>query len=176
MAMHDLATAIDRAKRVLQRRPDMGLHDDAPAVARWQGGTRVLSSHANGTQVASDMPTEVGGTGDHVTSGWLFRAGLASCATTRIAMGAAAEGIELTTLEVVATSRSDTRGLLGMTDDAGEQVCAGPCDVELHVRISAPGVSPEHLREVVEESCRCSPILSALQNATPLGLRIEVDA
>ena len=96
--------------------------------------------------------------------------------TTRIAMGAAAEGIELTTLEVAATSRSDTRGLLGMSGEDGEQVCAGPCDVELRVRISAPGVSPAHLRELVEQSCRCSPIPAAHQNATPLGLQIEVDA
>jgi uncharacterized OsmC-like protein len=61
------------------------------------------------------MPSEVGGSGDQVTPGWLFRAGLASCAATRIAMAAAAEGIELATLEVRASSRSDTRGLLGMT-------------------------------------------------------------
>src|SRR5262245_66675527 len=60
MTLRDLATAIDRAKRVLQRRPDMGLHDDSPAVARWQGGTRVVSSHANGTADASDSAADAG--------------------------------------------------------------------------------------------------------------------
>jgi hypothetical protein len=34
-----------------------------------------------------------------VTPGWLFRAGFASCAATCIAMGAAAQGIELASLE-----------------------------------------------------------------------------
>ena len=121
----------------------MGLHDDAPATARWEGGTRVVASHANGTQVPTDMPAELGGTGDQVTPGWLFRAGA------RLVRGDDAsrwprppQGIELTTLEVRASSRSDTRGLLGMADADGEPVCAGPRDVQLHVRIAAPGVAP----------------------------------
>lgn len=174
MTMRVLAAALQRVEKVLQRRPDMGLHDDAPATAQWQSGTRVVSSHANGMQVTSDMPAEVGGSGDQVTPGWLFRAGLASCAATRIAMGAAAEDIELAALEVVASSRSDTRGLLGMSGADGEVVCAGPSDVQLLVRISAPGVSAERLRAVVEESCRCSPVPAALQSAVPMTLRIEV--
>ncbi len=176
MTMRDLAAALQRVERVLRRRPDIGLHDDAPATAHWQGGTRVVSSHANGTQVTSDMPAEVGGSGDQVTPGWLFRAGLASCATTRIAMGAAAAGIELAALEVVASSRSDTRGLLGMADADGETVCAEPNEVQLLVRISAPGVAAQRLRAVVEDSCRCSPVPAALQNAVPMILRIEVGA
>jgi len=104
----------------------------------------------------------------------LFRAGLAACAATRIAMAAAAEGIELASLEVLASSRSDTRGLLGMTDADGEPVFAGPLEVELLVKISAPGVSTERLRTLVETSQRCSPVPNALQTAVPLALRIEV--
>ena len=72
------------------------------------------------------MPGELGGTGDRVTPGWLFRAGLASCATTSIVLTAAAEGIELATLEVWVGSRSDARGLLGMTDDAGSPCSPAP--------------------------------------------------
>lgn len=133
-----------------------------------------MSSHANGTQVVSDMPTELGGTGDQVTPGWLFRAGLASCAATSIAMKAAAEGIELTELEVRATSRSDTRALLDMTEANGAEIYAGPNDVQLHVRISAPRVASESLRALVEAACRCSPIPNAVQNASPVALKIEV--
>src|SRR5262245_27467062 len=133
MSMQALASAIERTQRVLQRRPAIGLHDDPPATAEWRGGTRVVSRHANGTQVLSDMPTEVGGSGDQVTPGWLLRAGLAACATTRIAMGAAMAGIELSALEVTAACRSDTRGLLGMVDASGAPVGAQPMDVELRV-------------------------------------------
>jgi uncharacterized OsmC-like protein len=175
MAKEDIAAALQRVKTVLQRRPEMGLHDDAPATARWERGTRVVSSHANGTRMSTDMPGELGGTGDQVTPGWLFRAGLASCAATRIAMGAAQEGIELTTLEVKASSRSDTRGLLGMPDSSGAQVFAGPSDVELHVRIAANGVAPQRLRDLVEQSQRCSPIPNAVESVVLVALRIEVE-
>jgi len=126
--------------------------------------------------VPTDMPTELGGSGDLVTPGWLFRAGLASCATTSIALTAAAQGIVLDALEVRVDSRSDTRGLLGMADERGEPVHAGPKDVTMSVRIAARGVAPERLRALVEAGCRCSPIPNAVERATPLALRIDVDA
>lgn len=175
MTTQQIAAAMQRVEAFLRRRPEAGLHEDASATARWQSGTRVVSSHVNGTLLSTDMPSELGGSGDKVTPGWLFRAGIASCSATRIAMSAAAEGIELASLEVSASSRSDARGLFGMTDAAGEPVCAGPRDVQLVVRIGAHGVSPERLRSLVENSHRCSPVTSAVENAVPMALHIEVD-
>jgi len=122
----------------------------------------------------TDMPCELGGSGDRVTPGWLFRAGIASCAATSIAMSAAAEGIALGTLEVRVASRSDTRGVIGMTGSDGQEVYAGPRDMQLQVRIAAHGVLPERLRALVEAGVRRSPIPSATQNATPMALHIEV--
>jgi uncharacterized OsmC-like protein len=174
MTMHDVATAMQRAKQVLQRRPEAGLHDDAAAMACWQGGTRIISSHANGMHMSTDMPSELGGTGDQVTPGWLFRAGLASCLATCIAMAAADEGIELTKLEVLATSRSDARGLLGVRDGNDEPVFAGPSEVQLHVRIGAHGVAAEQLQALVRSSQLRSPISNVVQCATPLALQIEI--
>jgi hypothetical protein len=101
MSLQHVATALQRVETVFARRPDLALHDDAPAQARWESGTRIVASHANGTQFETDMPAEIGGTGDRVTPGWLFRAGLASCAVTSIAMAAAAEGIELSSLQAI---------------------------------------------------------------------------
>jgi uncharacterized OsmC-like protein len=175
MTTADLAQALQRAQTTLRRRPDRGLHDDAPATARWQYGTRTVASHANGMQMTTDMPGELGGAGDQVTPGWLFRAGLASCAATTIAMAAAAQKIELTALEVRATSRSDTRGLLGMADERGDPVCAAPTDVQLHVRIAAKDVAPARLRALVEDGYRCSPIPAAVASALPVDVRIDVD-
>jgi uncharacterized OsmC-like protein len=174
MSADYVADAMQRVEVVLRRRPDMGMHDDSPAVARWRGSTRIVTSHASGIEVQTDMPGELGGTGDQVTPGWLLRAGLAACTATRIAMGAAAAGIELTALELRATSRSDTRGLLGMTESDGTSVDAGPQDVQLHVTIAANGVPAEKLRALVEESHRCSPVPCAIQNETPVGLLVEV--
>jgi len=176
MTTEHLAAAMERVHTVLQRRPEMGLHDDSPATAAWQGDTRVVVGHGNGTRVPTDMPTELGGTGDLVTPGWLFRAGMASCATTSIALKAAAQGIDLDALEVRVTSRSDTRGLLGMADEGGQPVAAAPGDITMSVRIAAAGVAAERLRALVEDGCRCSPIPNAVERATPIALRIDVDA
>ncbi len=175
MAAQEIAAAMQRVESVLKRRPDVGLHDDSPAIARWESGTRVVSSHTNGTQLLTDMPAELGGGGEHVTPGWLVRAGLASCLATRIAMGAAAAGFELAMLEVSANSRSDARGLLGIPEASGAPVCAGPRDVQVLVRIAAPGVSPGRLRALIEDSNRCSPVSAALQGAVPITLCIELD-
>ena len=175
MASQQIAAAMQRVESVLKRRPEVGLHDDAPATARWESGTRVVSSHANGTRLLTDMPTELGGSGEQVTPGWLFRAGLASCLATRIAMGAAVAGFELAMLEVLASSRSDARGIFGMSEASGEPVCAGPRDIQVLVRIAAPGVSPERLRILIEESNRCSPVSAAARDEVPMTLRIEVD-
>lgn len=176
MAEQVIAAAVRRARSVLQRRPATGLHDDAPATARWKDGLRVVASHANGAQVLTDMPSELGGSGDQVTPGWLFRAGLASCAATSIAMTAAANGIALAALEVRVSSRSDARGLLGMADPAGVPVYAGPGDMQLHVKIAARDVTSLRLRALVEDSLRHSPIPNAVTHATPLALHVAVEA
>jgi uncharacterized OsmC-like protein len=174
MSTADVAAALMRVKTVLQHSPRMGLHDDAPATARWQGATRVITTRANGTQMASDMPAELGGTGDLITPGWMFRAGLAACAATSIALRAVQEGIELTALQVKASSRSDTRGMLGMHEADGAPVFAGPGDLQLQVQIAAPGVSPERLHALVEAGCHCSPIPSAVRSAVPLDVRVDI--
>lgn len=175
MGAQEIAAAWRRAVSALQRRPQGGLREDPPATARWEHGTRVVASDGTGKQVETDMPRALGGSGDQVTPGWLLRAALASCAATRIAMAAAAEGVALTMLEVQAYSRSDTRGLLGMTEPGGELVRAAPTDVELRVRIAASGASVQQLRALVELSVRCSPVPCAVQEPIPLALQIEVD-
>ncbi len=174
MASQEIAAAMRHVESVLKRRPAAGLHEDAPATARWTGGAQVVTRHANGTQLVTDMPRELGGSGEQLTPGWLFRAGLASCLATRIAMGAAAAGFELATLEVFANSRTDARGIFGMADASGETVRAGPREIELLVRIGAPGVTAERLRLLVEESYRCAPVSAAARDAVPMTLCTEV--
>ena len=174
MSMRELAAAMRRVEDVLEQRPSRGLHQDAPAVAHWESGTRVMTRHENGVSIATDMPRALGGTGDQVTPGWLFRAALASCTAVRIAMGAAAGDIELLRLEVDASSRSDTRGLLGMADADGERVNAALRDVEIRVRIAARGATEQQLRDLVERSYRCSPVPSAVTEAMPVALHVEI--
>jgi uncharacterized OsmC-like protein len=176
MELIEVAEAMKRVETVFRRHPSVALDVDSAATARWEGRTRVVTAHASGVSVVTDMPAEIGGTGDQVTPGWLLRAALASCATTRIAMAAAVEGVELASLKVVAKSRTDARGLLGMSDEEGRLVFPGPKDVKLRVSIAAKGRSPEQLRALVE-GCECtSPVSEALRQAVPVVYSVEVDA
>lgn len=175
MAAQDIATALQRVESVLRRRPEAGLHDDAPALAQWTGGLRVRATHDDGTALVTDMPPEIGGSGEGVTPGWLLRAALASCAVTRIAMAAASAGIVLQTLEARAQSRSDLRGLFGLSAPDGTPVSAGPGDLRLLVRIGAAGVAAERLRSLVHQSCHCAPVSRAMEEALPVALQVEVD-
>jgi uncharacterized OsmC-like protein len=175
MSNQELAAALSRAESVLRRRPEMGLHDDAPATVRWTGGLSMAAHHPNGHQVQTNMPVELGGTGDQVSPGWLMRAGLAACAATCIRMLAARAGIELTHLEVRASSRSDTRAVLGMHEPSGDPVCAAPRDVELFVHIAAPAVAEDRLRELVQQACASSPVPCAIQQPIAIDLRIDIE-
>lgn len=174
MSLEGVAEAMKRVRTVLERRPDMGPHDDAPATARWEQGTRIVASHANGASMQTDMPRELGGSGDRVSPGWMFRAGVASCYATMIAMNAAERGIALTELEVKVSSRSDTRGFLGMPGESGAVVSAQPFDVQFDVRIAARNADDAKLRQLVEESRQCSPMPTALALPTPAVTNVVV--
>ena len=171
----EIGLAMARAVTVLTRRPGHGLHDDASARACWRGGTRITSHHASGTTIDTDMPAELGGTGDHVSPGWLFRSGIAACVATAIGMVAASEGIALDLLEVTLGSRSDTRGLLGMHDPDGAPVQAGPLEMDLKIRIQASGVDDARLRRLVENGLRRSPMIDALRRHPPMTVAVLVD-
>lgn len=172
-AQRDVAEALERAVALLTRRPDKGLHEDAKATVAWQGGTRTAAFHENGLRMDTDMPTELGGNGSLVSPGWLFRAGIAACGVTVIAMVAASEGIELEALTVEIDSTSDTRGALGMKEPTGDSIYPGPTQLRIAVRIRAPGVDAARLRGIVEEGLRRSPIQNAIMRITPLSIALD---
>ncbi|MDN3920310.1 OsmC family protein [Roseateles violae] len=176
MSIEQIAAAIDRVSAALHRKPQAGVHDDSAATARWGGGLRTQVHSDNGRSVATDMPAEIGGGDSAMSPGWLWRAGLASCAVTRIAMLAASEGLRLEVLEARVTSRSDTRGMLGIAEADGRLVPAQPLQVELHVRIGAPGVSAERLRALVAAGAGCSPVTCVIEQPLPVALHIDVAA
>jgi uncharacterized OsmC-like protein len=174
MASADIAAAVRRSEELLRRRPSAALQADSPALCRWIGGVSVAVGDSRGREVVSDLPPALGGGGEAFTPGWFLRAGLAACAASGIAMRAASEGIALTRLEVEARSRSDARGLFGMTTPEGP-VDPGPRDVELSVRIAASNASPERLRALVAAAQAISPVRSAFERATAVALVVETD-
>jgi uncharacterized OsmC-like protein len=170
-----IATALQRLQSILRRRPTAAVTSDSAALSIWQGGGgRVATRPVHGSPILTDLPEALGGTGEHVTPGWLLRAGLTACLTTSIVMTAALAGIELTGLEVEATSRSDVRGLFGMHDAKGRSISPGPLGVGLTVRIAAHQASAAQLRALVEDSRRCSPVFAAL--VEPVGIEMRVEA
>ncbi len=171
----DVAEAMQRATSVFTRRPDMGVHADASARAIWHGGTRISAHHAMGMQMETDMPCELGGSGDRVSPGWLFRAGIAACCATAIGMVAASEGVELDALEIEVGSESDTRGLLGMQTPSGDGVQAGPLAMQIAVRIHAARVDEARLRQIVERGLQRSPMQAAMQQPPPIEIRLTIN-
>lgn len=174
MAEDRIAAALARLEVALRHHPGFGLSEETPAITRWQRGVRfVTTPPGGGPELVTDMPSQLGGDGEGVTPGWPLRAGLAACVGTLIVCNAAAQGIELESLELTAGGRSDLRGLFGMADDQGVTVSAAPLEVRLEVRIAAPGVARERLLAVVEQANLCSPVASALRQALPVKLCVE---
>jgi uncharacterized OsmC-like protein len=119
---------------------------------------------------------EIGGSGDQVSPGWLVRAGVAACAATTIAGIAAERGIALAGVDVSVTSRSDARGYLGLREPDGAPVDPGPRDVAMHVKVRAPGVTEDALRDLVAAAQQRAPMTRMLEKAHDMTTTIEVEA
>ena len=169
MSTASIGDSIRSAREYMSAHPDEAVVRDAIATARIEDGLRCTVSGRRGQAVASDMPKGVGGDASAPTPGWLLRAAHASCDATVIAMRAAEEGVELTTLEVEVASESDDRGLLGIGDAP-----AGPLSTNIKVRIAADGESPERLREIVDWALSHSPVHDAVHHEVPTSLDLEV--
>jgi uncharacterized OsmC-like protein len=172
MPSNPIRDAIDQAAAHLAAHPSDALSDDMPAVATLEGGLRCRASAPEGAFVVlSDMPSALGGAGRAPTPGWLLRAAMANCDATVIAMRAAQLGIALSRLQVSVGSRSDDRGLLGVS----EQVVAGPLQVQVSVRIAADGASADELRALVRWAEAHSPVNDALCRAVPVTTEVIVE-
>jgi uncharacterized OsmC-like protein len=174
MNSREIAAALERTERLLKGRPSAGLQSDAACHARWLGGMRVAASDPQGREVVTDLPAVLGGAGEAVTPGWLVRAGLANCTASCIVFAAARAQIELDLLEVDVTSRSDARGVFGLTESDGAPVSPGPRDLEMTVRIAAHAASPDRLRALVDAACAVSPVQTVIERASPVAVRVEI--
>jgi organic hydroperoxide reductase OsmC/OhrA len=167
-----IAAAQQRVEDSLQRKPGLAVHADVPACAVLVGGVRTAVETPDGDLLHTDLPQVIGGDGGGVSPGWLFRAGLASCLVTAVALRAARQGVVLTRLEVRAESESDTRGLLGSAPGVG----AAPVGICLHVTVAAPGTDETTLRELVAWADAHSPVGDAVRRAIDVALRVDVQA
>jgi uncharacterized OsmC-like protein len=157
----EIRTAIERAREALASKP-AGASADRPATAVIEDGLRCRVDGPDGWCVVTDMPGGVGGTATASTPAWVLRAAWAACEATAIAMRAAELGVELTRLEVTATSETDMRGLLGVGNEP-----AGPARASMQIRIAANGTEDEKLRELVAWADSHSPVADAIRRAVP---------
>lgn len=154
----------------LTEHQDEAAYTDSPAVARIENGLRCRIEGPGGELVHTDMPASVGGEATAPPAGWLFRASLAGCVATLIAMRAAQESLSLETLEVTVDSESDDRGILGLD----ESVPAGPLSIRVAVRIAAiEDISADRLEQIARWGAAHCPVSEAAGRGVPVRLEID---
>lgn len=174
MSTAHLAECLHTVRRQLTRHPEAATQDDSGVTATMTSGLHVSVTDDAGRTLTTDMPAVLGGSGSAATPGTLWRAAIAACDATTLAMVAAEQGIALARVDVRVDSRSDHRGLLGIEDD-GKAVVAGPIDLVIRYRISAPDVDPERIRTLLAEVEARSPVSSALRQVVPVRTEIDLD-
>jgi uncharacterized OsmC-like protein len=157
---------LEAAVAYLSERPDEARYTDSPATATLEEGLRVRVEGPGGESLITDMPESVGGGNAGPSPGWLFRAALAACEATLIAMQAAREDISLEGLTVSVDSESDDRGILGMDPN----VPAGPLSVRVQVGV---GGSNDDLEAVVRRAMEHCPVHDAVARPIPIQLEFE---
>lgn len=168
MAGSALAQAIHNAAEYLEAHPDEARYTDSEAVATLQENLRVVIRDPKGRTIETDMPTGIGGEDTSPSPGWLFRAALASCDATLVAMRAAMLGIELDSVEVSIDSESNDYGLLGIDDS----VPAGPLSVRTRVVVGAKSADAGTVREIVEWATAHCPVCDAVKRAVPVSVEV----
>ena len=168
--MSSIGDALAKASAYLKAHPVEARYTDSAAVARLDSGLKVTVTAPDGRSVRTDMSTGVGGTDTAVSPGWLFRAALAACDTTLIAMRAAMLGVTLSAVEVTIDSESNDYGILGI--DAS--VPPGPLSVRTRIKVSANGAAPAAVRELVDWAVAHCPVCDATKRAVPVSVEVEV--
>jgi uncharacterized OsmC-like protein len=165
----DIARAVQAATAHLRAHPEDGRVADRAATVVLEQGLRCRATDPLGRAVVTDMPADLGGADTGPTPGTLLRMALGACAATTLAMRAASEGIPLERVEVVVSSESDHRGLLGL-----DQVDAGPLELRLRYRLEAPGVPAERLAALVDWAERHSPVSTAARRELPVAVEVDL--
>jgi uncharacterized OsmC-like protein len=165
-----IAAALERATQYLTQHPEEASYTDSVAVASLDEGLEVAVRDPDGRTVRTDMPKGVGGADAEPSPGWLFRAAIAACDVTLIAMRAAMLGVELTDVEVTIDSESNDYGVLGIDDT----VPAGPLSVRTRVRVAARDADDQTLRDLVEWAVAHCPVCDATKRAVPVTVDVEI--
>lgn len=165
-----IGSTLDNLTAALKANPEKARAKYAAATASLSDGLKCRVTGPSGETMVTDMPGAMGGEATAPNPGWYFRASIAACCSTAIAMNAARRGINLTALEVTVEGDGDNRGILGMD----ENVSAGHAALRTNVKIAADNATPEQLQDLVRFSEAHSPVGCTVRDAPPNTLRIDV--
>jgi uncharacterized OsmC-like protein len=168
--MEPIRSALEAASAYLTEHPDEAAYIDSPATAVLEADLRVRVTGPDGEFVTTDMPRSVGGAASAPSAGWLLRAAEAACVTTLIAMRAAVRGVVLSGIEVVVDSRSDDRGILGVSAD----VPPGPLSTRVAINVAGEGVAPDELRAIAAWAVDHCPVIDAVRRAVPIVVEVTI--
>ena len=161
--------SIESAISYLTAHPSEARYTDSAAVATLVDGLRFRVTDPDGRSILTDMPKGVGGEGSEPGPGWLFRAALASCVGSLVAMRAAQQDVKLNELEVTVDSESDDRGILGMD----ESIPAGPLSMRVSASIAADGLEESALRDLAEWALEHCPAAYAVGRGVEVRLEVH---
>jgi len=153
--------------------PDQARDAGTPVTAIMEDGLRCRVEAPDGSLILTDMPTGIGGGGSAPSPGRLFRAALASCDATLLALRAAQIGLALSTIEVTVDGDPDdtsTLGFLGVDDS----IPPGEHGMRLHFRLGAENVTSEELHDLVAWVEDHSPVGDSVRRAIPSKAEIEI--
>jgi len=171
MVSPDIRSALETLSSAIAAEPGKAKAKHGPATATIdQGSLKCRVTGPLGACIETDMPPAMGGTASGPNPGWFFRASVASCCATVIAMRAAQLGISLTTLEVTVESDGDNRGMLGLDD----QVSAGASALRTNIRIGADNATRGQLEDLVRWAEKHSPVGCTVQDAPANTLSVDV--
>ena len=162
--------ALEKLSETIAAQPEKARAKHATATATLESGLKCRVAGPAGEQIETDMPPAMGGSAAGPNPGWFFRASLASCCATVIAMRAARLGINLTKLEVAVESDGDHRGILGLADD----VSAGMSSLRTNIQIAADNASPQQLQELVRWAEQHSPVGCTVRDAPTNTLNVRI--
>jgi len=165
-----IAAALEAVSAAIEANPEKARAKYAPATATLTNGLKCNVTGPSGESMETDMGKAMGGEASAPNPGWYFRASIAACCSTAIAMNAARRGISLTALEVTVEADGDNRGLLGMD----ENVSAAHATLRTNVKIASDNATREQLEDLVRFAEAHSPVGCTVRDAAPNTLRIDV--
>jgi len=170
MSVENIRSSMEKTIGYLKANPEKTKIKGKAATAVLESGLKVRTTGPKDQMIISDMPQTMGGEESAPTPGWFMQAALAACYASGIALKAAQESIELSTLEVSIDAESDARGFFGFD----ETIKAGPLNVKASVLIGAKGVEEDKLRDLVKQVYKYSWVGNAVLRSVPIKTEVEI--